>query len=162
MRARGVATTLVAVSRAMDRERTARAAYILAAVTVLVAACGATAQQQHVARQSPGDVITSAMNAANGGRYGDADRLLTDGARRVEAQDGGSAFVWDHTTRGRQISRVAIVSQHVEGDAAQVQFALSYQDGCSAEGRATLARSPVTGWLIGAFSTDPSQPGCGR
>jgi hypothetical protein len=102
------------------------------------------------------------LTAANAGRYGDADRLLTDAQHQVEVQDGGSAFVWDHTTRGRLIEHVEIVSQHHDGSAAQVVFVLSYRDGCRADGQATLVMSPAAGWLIKAFSTDSAKPGCRR
>jgi hypothetical protein len=106
------------------------------AIAALLAGCGGVASPF---QKSPGDVVKAFYQAANDGKYSEAQQLLSEDAQRAIKGDlgqlaGGFKKVCDENTRGGTIARIDVQKEEVRGEGATVVVKVWFKDGSAKDG----------------------------
>lgn len=112
----------------MNRRYTTRATLILLliAAPLLLAGCATQAE-------SPGDALSSALDAANDGDYDTLESYYSDDMHQqarggIIAMFGGSDGFAQYYTRSGQLDEVEVTDEHTEDDRARVEATLHYHN----------------------------------
>lgn len=123
--------------------------FILIAV-VMIAGCGHLASPF---QSTPGDVVKGFYQAANGGKYSEAEQLLSEDADKAIKGDlgqmaGGFKHICDRDTKDGTIVRIDIVKVDIRGEGATVIADIFYKDGSSKKGDKTDLIKEKGSWKI--------------
>ena|ERR1039457_6684721 len=119
-------------------------------ITALLAGCGHLASPF---QKSPGEIVKSFYQAANEGKYSDAEQLLGEDADKAVKGDlgqlaGGFKHVCDLSTKDGTIVRVDIVKEDIRGEGATVVAKITYKDGSTKNDDKTELIKEKGSWKI--------------
>ena len=87
------------------------------------------------ASSSPGETVKAVLEAANAGKYSEANEGLGGAARKVFGDVANSKQYWDLATVKGTITKIEIKKEEVRGEGATVQYVVHYKIGGKARGK---------------------------
>ena len=93
---------------------------------------------------SPGNVVCLTFEAANAGKYEEAEKHLTAKALAqinglMARLAGGHIKLWDGWTKNRTMARIEVLKEEIHGGEATVYYRFHFKDGTSKDDDDSLA-----------------------